>query len=82
MIELRYLLLLISPQEEKHYLLRCICVRNSRSLSVTRGAMIQCHIAAPRQERFYKDGIHPGDVLALAFKVCLFICFIFLKTNK
>lgn len=64
MIELRYLFLLISPQEEKHYLSRCICVHGTRSLSVTRGATIKCHIADPRQERFYKDGIQAGDVFS------------------
>lgn len=58
---------LISPQEEKQYLSRYICVHNSRSLSVTRGAMIQCHIAAPRRERFSKDGIQPGDIFSSCF---------------
>lgn len=53
-----------SPQEEKHCFSIGMSQHGSESLSVPRGAMIQCHIAAPKQERFYKEVIQSGEVLS------------------
>lgn len=60
-------LLAVSPQEEKHCFTRGISQHGSESLSVPGGEMIQCHIAAPKQERFYKEVIASGEVLSSSF---------------